>query len=87
MRPGLVFVGLFAVLFVLYALLRDSLGTLTIFLLQLALVLVVLAGAGWFRYSKRRKGWFFFGEDGEDDEDGDRPHDSDDADSEIRKAS
>ena len=84
MRPGLVFVGLFAVLFVLYALLRDSLGTLTIFLLQLALVLVVLAGAGWFRYSKRHKGWFFFGED---DEDGDRPHDSDDADSEIRKAS
>jgi hypothetical protein len=63
MRPSLVFIGLFAVLILVYILLIDSLGTLGTFLLQAALVAVVLAGAIWFRYAKRRSGWLFFGDD------------------------
>ena len=63
MRPGLVFVGLFAILIGFYVLLQDSLGSLAIFLLQAALVFVVLAGATWFRYAKRRGGWLFFGDE------------------------
>jgi hypothetical protein len=63
MRPGLVFVGLFAVLFLVYLVALDSLGTLGTFLLQAAIVLVVLAGATWFRYAKNRKGWLFFSDE------------------------
>jgi hypothetical protein len=64
MRPGLVFVGLFVVLILIYLLLLDSLGTLGTFVLQAAIVLVVLVGATWFRYAKSRKGWLFFSDDG-----------------------
>jgi hypothetical protein len=63
MRPGLVFVGLFAILIAIYALLLDSLGALGTFLLQASLILVVLAAATWFRYTKHRKGGPFFGAD------------------------
>ena len=63
MRPGLVFVGLFAIVIGLYFLLQDTLGSLPTFLLQAALVLVVLVGATWFRYAKRRSGWLFLGDD------------------------
>ena len=66
MRPGLVFVGLFAVLIAVYALLQDSLGSTVTFLLQAAIVLVILAATIWFRQIRTRRGWFMFGED--DDE-------------------
>ncbi len=89
MRPGLVFVGLFAILLVTYVMVRDSLGTLPTFLLQLGIVLAVLGGAGWYRYSKHRKGWFFLGGD---DDDGDAsddqlPSGGGNTDAEIGKAS
>ena len=60
MRPGLVWVGLFTILLIIYMTLRDSIGTLLTFLLQLAIVLAVLAGASWYRYSNSPKGGFFF---------------------------
>jgi hypothetical protein len=56
MRPGLVFVGLFAVLIAVYALLQDSLGSTATFLLQAAIVVVILAGAIWYRQVKNRQG-------------------------------
>ena len=89
MRPGLAFVGLFAALLLTYVLLRDSLGTLTTFLLQFGLVIALLGGATWYRYSKHRKGWFFFGEDEaeEEDDNDDQQHHDTDADAGIRKAS
>ena len=72
MRPGLVFVGLFAVLLVLYFLLRDSLGALGTFLLQASLVAVIFGGTVWYRYARKRKAWFFFRmEDDNDDQEGD----------------
>jgi len=80
MRPGLVFVGLFAILIGLYLLLQDTLGSLSTFLLQAALVLVVLAGATWFRYVKRRSGWLFLGDDS-------APVDADPESTEYRPAS
>ena len=86
MRPGLVFVGLFAILIVLYLLLQDTLGSLSTFLLQAALVLVVLAGATWFRYAKRRSGWLFLGDDRASDDDS-APVDADPESTEYRPAS
>ena len=65
MRPGLVWVGLFTILLIIYMTLRDSIGTLLTFLLQLAIVIAVLAGASWYRYSNSPKGGFFFS-DGSD---------------------
>lgn len=82
MRPGLVFIGLFAVLVFVYILLIDSLGTLGTFLLQAALVAVVLGGATWFRYTKRRSGWLFFGEDANESTETD-----DESSDQFRKAS
>lgn len=90
MRPGLAFVGLFAVLLVTYVTLRDSLGTLPTFLLQLGIVIAVLAAASWYRYSKHRKGWFFFGEDDDEAEESSEaqvPQDSTPSDPGVRKAS
>ena len=90
MRPGLVFVGLFAILILLYVLLQDSLGSLGIFLLQAALVFVVLAGATWFRYAKHRTGGLFFGGDDDDDDIAAPKTEGEDPDSEsseFRKAS
>ena len=49
MRPGVIFVGLFALLIAVYALLASTLGTILTFLLQAAIVLVLLAAAIWFR--------------------------------------
>jgi hypothetical protein len=66
MRPSLVFVGLFAVLIVVYALLRDSLGSSLIFALQAAIVVVLLAGAIWFRRSRENGGLSLLG-DGADE--------------------
>ena len=86
MRPGLVFVGLFAILIGLYLLLQDTLGSLFTFLLQAALVLVVLAGAAWFRYAKRRSGWLFLGDDSASDDDS-TPADADPESTEYRPAS
>ena len=86
MRPGLVFVGLFAILIVLYLLLQDALGSLSTFLLQAALVLVVLAGATWFRYAKRRNGWLFLGDDSASG-DASAPADADPESTEYGKAS
>ena len=63
MRQGLVPIGLFAVLVSVYILLIDFLGTVEVFLLQGAIVAVVLGGAIWFRYTKRSSGWLFFRED------------------------
>ena len=94
MRPGLVFVGLFLILMVLYFALRDSLGVLGIFLLQASLVFVILAGAVWFRFARKRKGWLFFGiEDDKDEDDhsqggsGSAGQAGGEASSKIRKAS
>jgi hypothetical protein len=87
MRPGLVFVGLFAILIGLFVLLQDSLGSLSIFLLQAALVFVVLAGATWFRYAKRRRGWLFFGDEDEAIEEPVAQTDADAESAEYRKAS
>jgi O-antigen ligase len=87
MRPGLVFVGLFAVLILVYVLLLDSLGTLGTFLLQAAIVLVVLAGATWFRYAKHRTGWLFFGdEEHGEPQDSSAESESDGSTDEFRKA-
>jgi hypothetical protein len=49
MGPGFVFVSLFAVLIAIYALLSDTLGSTLTFILQAALVLVLLAAATWYR--------------------------------------
>ena len=87
MRPGLFFVGLFAVLIFTYVLFIDSLGTLGKFLLQAALVILLLAGATWYRYAKRRSGWLFFGDDEDSDSENPKPTDGDESDDEFRKAS
>ena len=63
MRPGLIFISLFAVLIPMYVLLIDFLGTMGTVLLQAALILVLVFGALWFRYTERRSGWLFFGDD------------------------
>ena len=60
MRPGLVFVGLFAVLIVIYALLQDTLGSTATLLLQSAIVIVILGAAAWFRRVRSRRGWSLF---------------------------
>ena len=57
MRPGLVFIGLFAVLILIYALLRDTLGSVPTFLLQAAIVAILLAAATWFRRRRANGGW------------------------------
>jgi hypothetical protein len=88
MRPGLIFISLFAVLIVMYVRLTDALGTVGTVLLQAALILVILIGALWFWYTKRRSGWIFFGdEEGRDP--GAHPDSKDDDESadEFRQAS
>ena len=88
MRPGLIFISLFAVLIVMYVLLIDFLGTVGTVLLQAALILVLIIGALWFRYTKRRSGWLFFGDD-EGRDPGAHPDSKDDDESadEFRQAS
>ena len=66
MRPGLVFVGLFAVLIVVYALLQDTLGSTATFLLQSAIVIVILGAAAWFRRIRNRRGWSLFRDEPEE---------------------
>ena len=53
MRPGFVFVSLFVVLIAIYALLSDTLGSTLTFILQAALVLLLLAAATWYRRSRK----------------------------------
>ena len=60
MRPGLVFVALFAVLTTMYVLLIDSLGSLSTFILQASLILLVLVIALRFRYTRNRNYWLLF---------------------------
>ncbi len=49
MRPGLVFIGLFALLMVVYFGLQSTLGTVTTTVLQVAIVLALLGSALWVR--------------------------------------
>lgn len=96
MRPGLVFIGLFLVLMAFYFLLRDSIGATWTFVLQAALVMVLLGGAVWYRFAKQRSGWFFFRTDNEEPDElaqDDKPapkskaDSTDDSADDIRKAS
>ena len=54
MRPGMVFVGMFLLLAVVYQALADSLPLALIFLVQAATVVTLLALALWWR--RRREG-------------------------------
>ncbi len=49
MRPGLVFIALFVLLFAVHQLLVDRLGGLPTLILQIAIVIALLAAALWFR--------------------------------------
>lgn len=49
MRPGLVFIGLFALLMVVYFSFQSTLGTVTTMVLQAAIVLALLGSALWLR--------------------------------------
>lgn len=49
MRPGLVFIGLFALLMVVYFSFQSMLGTVTTIVLQAAIVLALLGSALWLR--------------------------------------
>ena len=49
MRPGLVFIGLFALLMVVYFSLQSTLGTVTTTVLQVGIVLTLLGSALWLR--------------------------------------
>jgi hypothetical protein len=71
----------------LYLVLQDTLGLLATFLLQAALVFVVLAGATWFRYGRRRTGWLFFGDDTEATGEPSTEDETDAESEEYRKAS
>ena len=56
MRPGLVFITLFAILMAVYFALVDTLGTLPTFALQAGIVVVILIAALWLR-SKTSGPW------------------------------
>ena len=49
MRPGLVFIGLFALLMVVYFSFQSTLGTLLTVALQTAIVLALLGSVLWLR--------------------------------------
>lgn len=49
MRPGFVFIGLFALLMVVYFSFQSTLGTVTTIVLQAAIVLALLGSALWLR--------------------------------------
>jgi drug/metabolite transporter (DMT)-like permease len=49
MRPGLVFIGLFALLMAVYFSLQSTLGAITTIVLQAAIVLAILGSAVWLR--------------------------------------
>lgn len=49
MRPGLVFIGLFAMLMVVYFSLQGTLGTVATVALQVVIVLTLLGSALWLR--------------------------------------
>ena len=49
MRPGLLFIGLFALLMVVYFSLQSTLGTVMTVVLQAAIVLALLGSALWLR--------------------------------------
>jgi hypothetical protein len=52
LRPGLVFVSLFAILIAVYVGLSDQLGLLTIFMVQAGIVILILAASIWWRTRK-----------------------------------
>ena len=54
MRPGIVFVVLFAFLIGLYLLLAGTLGTVPTFLLQASIVLMIIGAARWFRRARQQ---------------------------------
>ena len=56
MRPGIVFVVLFAVLVGFYLLLADTLGTIPTFLLQAGIVLMIIVAARWLRHTRQQRG-------------------------------
>jgi len=64
MRPGVVFVGLFAALVVLYLLLEDTLGTALTFLLEAAVIVSLVVAVVWFRNSRARS-WNLLSDDSE----------------------
>ena len=49
MRPGFVFIGLFALLMAVYFSLQSTLGSITTIVLQAAIVLALLGSAIWLR--------------------------------------
>ncbi len=49
MRPGFVFIGLFALLMAVYFSLQSTLGSVTTIVLQAAIVLALLGSAVWLR--------------------------------------
>ncbi len=49
MRPGLVFIGLFALLMAVYFSFQSTLGTVATIVLQAAIVLALLGSAIWLR--------------------------------------
>ena len=49
MRPGLVFIGLFALLMAVYFSFQSTLGTMATTVLQTAIVLALLGSAVWLR--------------------------------------
>ena len=52
MRPGLVFVSLFALLTAVYVGLSDQLGSVTTFMIQAGMVILILAASIWWRTRK-----------------------------------
>ncbi len=64
MRPGIVFVGLFALLTALYVLMASSLGNVLTFILQAAIVLALLGAVLWFRKLRSMSGGGFLSDDG-----------------------
>ncbi|MEK9659009.1 MAG: hypothetical protein VW450_03570 [Chloroflexota bacterium] len=72
MRPGLVVIGLIALLLVIYLLTADALGRPLIYLLQGAIVGAVLAAALWARRAKGRRS--ILGDPADDDGADDQHH-------------
>lgn len=64
MRPGVVFLGLFAILVVLYLLLADTLGRALTFLLEAAVIVSLVVAVVWFRRT-RTGSWSPLSDDGE----------------------
>ena len=55
MRPGIVFLVLFAALIGLYLLLADTLGVVPTFFLQAGIVLMIVGAARWLRRARQQR--------------------------------